>query len=130
MRRKGFITGEMALAMIIAMILLSGAAYSGFSALQDAKTADARSHAAAIAAVISQYKVEVGVYPTSLAKLTQKEGDYKPWRATIPKDPWERDYIYQYDEDGFVVYSRGRDGKAHGSTIQSVSKGDIGFIGK
>lgn len=129
-RKHGFITLEITLGIILLLILLLGTAYRESEAFQTARTTQATTTAASLATFISEYNVEVGSYPNSLTDLTQKVGDYGPWIKSVPKDPWEKSYFYQHTNDGFVIYSGGKDGFSHGSTVTAINKGDIGFIGK
>ncbi|MEN6620094.1 MAG: type II secretion system protein GspG [Smithella sp.] len=128
--KQAFFSTELAITIAVAIVLFIGIAYKGSEALQDGRTSKATASAASIGAVISEYKMEIGAYPESLDKLTVKNGSYGPWLSSIPRDPWGHAYIYQYSDDGYVIYSCGKSGHSHGSTVSAISKGDIGFIGR
>ncbi len=102
----------------------------GSEALNNGRTSRALADTAFLGAVVSEYKMEIGSYPESIDKLTQKAGDYGPWLQLVSKDPWGHAYIYQSNDDGYVVYSCGKDGQSNGSIFNKISNGDLGFTGK
>jgi len=52
-----------------------------------------------------------GLYPDSLAALTQPSGeDQLAWLEHTPIDPWGNEYVYLLDADGVHVLSYGADG--------------------
>ncbi len=94
--------------------------------LKTAKITAAKTQIKLLDQAITDYKLDVGDYPDSSAglqalveNLAQNEkwaGPYlKP--AVVPKDPWNRDYIYKApgDHGDFDLYSYGADGQPGGS---------------
>ena len=60
-----------------------------------------------------------------------------PWLPKIDKDPWDRDYVYEVfsqngnEDDTFVVYSKGKDGKGRYNKTKTIFTNDaIGAVGK
>lgn len=130
MRKRGWVTWEILLAVILMLALLGIGAYKGGNVIDTGKTARASSDAAALSAAISEYNVEIGSYPNTLSDLTKKNGQYGPWVKKISNDPWGNAYNYIKNADGFVVYSYGSNKVNDGSSINNIARGDIGFTGK
>lgn len=114
--------------------------------LQESRISNATATTTNYATAISQYKFEIGKYPSTLNDLTKKgtktaDGEdasqFGPWIAKIEKDPWNRDYSYEKfakyggDEDTFVVYSKGKNGSgSFNKSSMNFSGGAVGSIGK
>jgi general secretion pathway protein G len=75
---------------------------------------------------VEQFNMDVGRYPTAtegLAVLVTQPQGLEGWRgpytgkATLPKDPWQNDYVYTWDAERnwFVITSLGADGKPGGT---------------
>lgn len=123
-------TADIAIGIVLLLIILSAAAVKGGDFLGIGKNARAYADTAQIAAAISQYKFEIGSYPSGLDKLAKKEGQYGPWLSAIKTDPWGQSYVYQKNDDGFAVWSMGSDHKTNGSSVSKIGNGDIGYLGK
>lgn len=71
-----------------------------------------------IALALDLYDVDVGSYPESLDELLTAPSDATDWKGPYlkkkPLDPWGRSYKYKYpgdhNEDGYDLYSAGKDG--------------------
>lgn len=74
-----------------------------------------------ISAAVSRYNYDVGNYPDTLTKLTEKKDDDGPWLDELPQDPWHQDYEYKISSDKkrFAVYSKMKDGKASAPDVNS-----------
>ena len=116
--------------IIVVLILTALVAVKSSGPLDSARSDKAYADTANLGALISQYKLEVGTYPTTLSDLTNTEGQYGPWISKIDKDPWGDSYQYKYTDKAFIVYSYGPDKIDNGSSPEEVKNGDIGFIGK
>jgi hypothetical protein len=67
------------------------------------------SHLTPVALMLSAYRTEHGQYPDALHALTPK------YLAAQPKDPWSNgDYRYRRQDDGYLLYSIGPNGKDDG----------------
>lgn len=73
---------------------------------------------------MEEFSYDCGYYPESLEDLVEQPSDCEEWgpqpylkNGKIPKDPWGRDFIYEYDENSgnFVIISYGADRKPGGS---------------
>lgn len=130
--------------LILVSIVLSGAYYF----IQGSRISKTRAETAQIASAISQYHMEVGTLPGSLAEirsnLTSANGQYGPWilKPNIDgswQDAWGRNYIYKVSNAGngnapdyrsFIFYSPGPNGTDESNVNTGVSGDDIGFWGK
>ena len=128
--KKGFLLSELVIVLVVSLVLLLSIVIKGSEMLNESRISTATATTASLGALISEYYMENGYYPDSLNKLTKKEGDYGPWIKTVPSDPWSHSYFYQYNDVGFVIFSGGKDGRSHGSTVSGLTNGDIGFVGK
>lgn len=129
MKLRGFASVELVVVLVVSMLLLSAAAVKGAEFLQEGRSARAHTDTAELGALISQYRFEIGSYPSSLQVLTKKNGQFGPWIRNIPVDPWGQAYLYQSDVNGFAVWSKGKDRRSN-SNAAKISQGDIGFLGK
>lgn len=130
MKKHGFALSLDAIAYIIVILILTALVFKSSGVLDSGRSDKAYADTANLGALISQYKLEVGSYPTMLSDLTNTEGQYGPWISKIDKDPWGDSYQYKYTDKGFIIYSYGVDKIDNGSSPEEVKNGDIGFIGK
>lgn len=129
-KRKGSFAYD-ALLYAIALLLFCGMMLSnGNIGLKQGKITKASAECAMLAGYVSEYKMEIGSYPATLDVLTKGDGQYSYWIKTIPKDPWGNEYIYQYNDDGYVVFSLGDNGVNDGSSPDVIAMGDVGYVGK
>lgn len=129
-KKKGWVTWEILLGVVLLLALLGLCASKGGSVIDMGKEARASGDTAALGAAISEYNVEIGTYPATLTDLTKKNEQYGPWMNQIAKDPWGNAYVYVKNADGFVVYSYGSNKVDDGSRVNKIAQGDIGFTGK
>lgn len=132
LRKKGMALSLDAVAgILVILILTSTVCIKGPSILNAGRTSRAQSDTASLGGYISEYKMEIGSYPDSLAALKQANGQYEPWITTLPTDPWGNSYQYKKTDNKFVVYSLGPDGTDSGSSAENgIANNDIGFFGK
>lgn len=131
-KRKAMILSLDAIAAIMVFIILAGiGGMAGSQLIAKSKNDRAMSETASIAALISEYRQEIGAYPANLDALTTAHGQYGPWLKTVPADPWSpsSQYRYKHDSEGFAVYSVGVS-RADGSSAKSIGNNNIGFTGK
>ena len=117
----GFTLLELMLVMAILVVLasLGTVAYSRIqtSSYERAATFDIKQ----LRSVCTMYKVNVGSYPNSLNDLVTMPSGFNQatWQGPyldegrIPKDPWNRDYIFTANnaQDTVSIISRGADGR-------------------
>ena len=140
MKRKqpGWLLWEILLGFILLLAFLAYGVNAHLLPMMDiGRRAQAENETAAIGAALSEYNVEISgdgvtdVYPATLHALTQAQGQYGPWRKSIPLDPWGTPYQYEARQGiGFIVYSTGPDRTSSSSITGGLGGDDIGFIGK
>lgn len=61
--------------------------------------------------LLSQDKIHNGIYPAHISELSRKNPVY----GDLTKDSWEREIIYQQQENGqtYMLLSKGKDGILH-----------------
>ncbi|MFH1423005.1 MAG: type II secretion system major pseudopilin GspG [Planctomycetota bacterium] len=70
---------------------------------------------------LKMFKMDCGRYPESLEELYMQPADASKWHGpyleTPAKDPWGREYIYEYTGESpvpFIIKTNGRDGTEGG----------------
>lgn len=127
-RQAGFTLIEIIVVVIIVGLLASLVGVAVFGRLADARRDAARTQIKSLQAALDLYRLDCFTYPdsnTGLRALTgdapgncknYKKGGYLAARS-IPKDPWQNDYVYQSPGPGgepYVIISYGSDGQAGG----------------
>ncbi len=124
---RGFTLIEIMVVVTIIAILIAIVAPRVMDQPDKAAAVRAKADLAAISTALNLYKLDNFTFPGTdqglQALLTKPDGEPEAanWKTggymdRIPKDPWQRDYIYlspgQHGE--FDVYSLGRDGQPGG----------------
>ncbi len=124
---RGFTLIEIMVVVTIIAILIAIVAPRVMDQPDKAAAVRAKADLAAISTALNLYKLDNFTFPGTdqglQALITKPDGEPEAanWKAggymdRIPKDPWQRDYIYlspgQHGE--FDVYSLGRDGQPGG----------------
>jgi general secretion pathway protein G len=88
-------------------------------ALEDAKIDTCKTQIKNIQDALELYKIKFGRYPSTaegLASLEKPPEGKKPVMESVPKDPWQNDFIYvapgQHSPAKFDLSSKGPDGVA------------------
>ena len=128
-RHFGFTLLELLVVMVIIGLL---AAYVGpkyFSQIGKSEVKTTRAQIVGFEKALEQYRVDVGVYPTTqqgLAALIAKPANVDKWDGpylgkTVPLDPWGRPYVYKSPGDHGEVdlMSLGRDGRPGGEGLDA-----------
>jgi general secretion pathway protein G len=112
--------------MIVIAIIAGLMAVLGTTAnqkLQQSRVQNAKIQIKEIGKELEAYNLACNNYPTSemgLQALMQSPGEScpnwgpEPYVKKLPKDPWNRPFIYESDGNTFVIRSLGRDGKEGG----------------
>ncbi len=106
-----------------------------FTQVDNSRVDTAMTQVRMLKASMQTFRLDVGRYPNSeegLNALITAPADVRNWRGpyledTVPNDPWGNPYVYRSGENsfqGFVLYSRGADGKEGGTDLDK----DIGFL--
>lgn len=85
--------------------------------LEEANVKTASTQIKQIGAALDLYKLSFRTYPSTgegLQALVTPKGNAQPFMKEIPKDPWDRDFVYIYpgtnNAGGFDLMSYGKDG--------------------
>jgi general secretion pathway protein G len=106
--------------MVVVVIISLVAGVVGVAVLQrlgDAQKKVAYTQIRTISDALDLYKLSLRNYPSTaegLNALTAPKGNEKPFMNSVPKDPWNNDYVYIYpgthNTNGFDLMSYGPDG--------------------
>ena len=133
-RQGGFSLIEIMVVIVIIGLMLGVVGPAVFQNIGDAQIGRIKSDFASIETALKTYRLDNYNYPSTeqgLQALVEKP-DIEPvprkWRSEgylekLPKDPWEREYVYVYEGNKFDIYSLGRDGMQGGEG----EDGDISF---
>lgn len=134
MKKRGWISSEVVLVLVVMMVLLMAGTYGYQDYVKSSRSTAAWALTAKMHGAIAQYHYEMKAYPASLAALNVQQGIYGPWiRETIPAaDPFGHAYNYTSSVTGFAVWSNGPDGmnQSGGGVPSSMGGDDIGYIGQ
>ncbi len=136
--KKGFTLIELLIVIVILGILATFLVPKIMQKPNEARVAKAKNDIMAIETALKMYKMDNGVYPTTmqgLKALIQKPEippipkHYKPSgyldTNSVPKDPWGNPYIYRSPGDNgraYEIISLGADGKEGGSGVNADIK--------
>ena len=125
LNNKGFTLIELLVVMIILGLLAALVGPKFFKHVGGAKVKSAKSQIELFGTALDIMRLDIGRYPTTeegLKALRENpgldrwDGPYFP--KNVPKDPWQREYIYAYPgENGmeYDLYSYGGDGALGGT---------------
>lgn len=111
-KQRGFTLIEIMIVVVIIGILASVIAPKIFDKPGQARTTKAQHDIKTIASLLGLYRLDNFDYPSTSQGLGALTGTYL---EKVPKDPWNRDYIYLSSGDSYQLYSYGKDGTAGGT---------------
>lgn len=103
--------------MIVLTIMASIMGIVGFvaaGALTNARIKEAETEVAQLAQAVTSFYVFRQEYPDSLEQLASPPSGMAPVIQEVPKDPWNNEYNYSHDNNGFTLSSGGPDGSTGG----------------
>ncbi|HDP25859.1 MAG TPA: type II secretion system protein GspG [Deltaproteobacteria bacterium] len=136
---RGFTLIELLVVIVILSILATFVGTRIMSRPEEARRTQAKIQIQALENALKMYMLDNGEYPSTdqgLKALVEKpsvgniprnwrEGGYLE-KSTLPKDPWNNDYVYLYpgvyNPNGFDLFSYGADGQPGGEGMDA----DIG----
>ena len=115
-KEAGFTLIEILVVVVIIGFIASLIAPNLMGRFERSKEEIAKAQVEMLSSGIMSFKVDMNHYPANLGELIVSK-DPK-WRGpylskeTLPKDPWDRDYVYKApgDKRAFDLYSLGPDG--------------------
>jgi general secretion pathway protein G len=124
-RQAGFTLIEIMVVMVIIGLLMALVGPNLIGRSEKAKTQAAAMQIERLGTVLDTFRLDIGRYPTTqegLQALVQRPQGLERWDGPylnkgVPKDPWDRPYIYRSPGDGgrpYDIYSLGADGAPGG----------------
>jgi len=124
-RQAGFTLIEIMVVMVIIGLLMALVGPNLIGRSEKAKSQAAAMQIERLGTVLDTFRLDTGRYPTTqegLNALVQRPMGMERWDGPyltkgIPKDPWDRPYVYRSPGDGgrpYDIYSLGADGAPGG----------------
>ena len=134
-KQQGFTLIELLVVLVILGMLAGLVGPRIFGNVDKSKVKTADTQVRMLRGALQTYRLDVGSYPSTeqgLKALISNPGDVRSWQGPyledqLPKDPWEKDYVYKSPVDnlqGFALYSLGADGKQGGDDFDA----DVGIL--
>ncbi len=122
---RGFTLLELLVVMVIIGLLAGLVAPRYFEQVGKSNVKIARAQIVSLGQALDQYRLDVGVYPTTeegLDALVNKPQSAPRWsgpylQKAVPADPWDRPYQYRSpgEHGDYDLYSLGKDGRGGGT---------------
>ena len=124
-RQAGFTLIEIMVVMVIIGLLMALVGPNLIGRSEKAKTQAAAMQIERLGTVLDTFRLDIGRYPTTqegLQALVARPSGLERWDGPylnkgVPKDPWDRPYVYRSPGDGgrpYDIYSLGADGAPGG----------------
>ena len=116
----GFTLLEVLLVLVILVVLGTMATVTITGTQDKALRNSARAQVGIFARAVDQYRFDVKQFPTSLDELIDKPSDStlaNRWAGPylnvkkLPLDPWDKEYKFRTQDDGYLIWSTGPDGQ-------------------
>lgn len=133
MNRNAFTLIELLLVLVILAVLAAIVVPKFTNRSQQARETAAKSSISAIKTSLDAFEVDNGRYPTTdegmgaLLAPPNGSSDWKgPYMEKLPKDPWQREFVYKYpgthNPSGYDIFSLGADGNESPDDIGNWDK--------
>lgn len=122
---EGYTLTELLVVLVIIALLTGLVAPRLIGRIGGAKSTAAKTQIENLVSALEIYRLDMGDFPTEeqgLEALVSAPSNAANWqgpylrKSKIPKDPWNKDYIYALPDDGeqVIVTSLGKDGRLGG----------------
>ena len=115
-RQRGMTLVEVMVVVMIIGLVASLVGVAAFNQYQKAQRRAAFTQIKTIGEALELYRLSMGRYPSTaegLQALAAPKGNEEPFMDTVPRDPWDNDYVYifpgQQNARGFDLISYGPD---------------------
>ncbi len=115
---RAFTLVEMLLVLVILATLAAIVYPKVVGRSKDAKITATKAQIASIKAALDSFEIDTGSYPQNLNDLVVRPQGVTTWHPafdTLPKDSWQRDFVYVFpgrrNPNGFDLYSEGPPGE-------------------
>ena len=133
-KQEGFTLIELLVVMVIIGLLVALVGPNVIGQGEKAKPKAARAQIANFASALEMFKMEIGRYPNEeegLQALRARPAGVEKWDGPylakgVPKDPWDRFYVYRNSGNNYEVMSYGADGVPGGSGLDADIKSSEG----
>lgn len=125
----GFTLVELMVVISIIAILATIVGYNVIFAVDDSNIAAAKAQIKNFETALIAYKLKYKRFPDRLDELVNNQGGINFLNSkTLPKDPWDRDYVYTLQGSSkYTIVSYGGDGSPGGSDLDAdISSDDLG----
>ncbi|MCK6472727.1 MAG: type II secretion system major pseudopilin GspG [Planctomycetes bacterium] len=135
MRRRAFTLVELIVVIAIISILATLVIVRYAGKTDQAKVAAAKAQLSQLDGACIEFQAHCNRLPNSLRELIEKPGDCPNWQdggylkgSTVPKDPWDNEYVFRNDDGKIEIVSYGSDGK-QGGTGPATDLSSLGTSG-
>lgn len=124
----GFTLVEVMVTMVIIGLMTVGVVIKVLPVLSKAKIQAAEINISSLSTALEQYRLDMGVYPDTLAALEAQASGSNDARyrvggyiVSVPLDPWEHEYNYVFpgDHGAYDLSSLGADGEEGGEELNA-----------
>ena len=122
LRQRGFTLVEIMIVVVILGLLVGLVGPKIFKQFEKAERGTAKAQIEMLGTACDTFRLDMRRYPKDLEELVRKPSDDKNWegpylKKELPKDPWDRPYIYKCPGDegrDYDIMSYGADGQPGG----------------
>ena len=122
--RKGLTLTEIMIVLVILGGLMAILASQVTQQLAKARVREAKILVFEISKSVDLFYTDCGFFPESLSSLKTKDPNCdawgpKPYRKSIPKDPWGTEIVYETDGSDYFIMSYGADKQEGGEELNA-----------
>lgn len=119
MRQAGMTLIEIMVVVVIIGLISTVVGVALIRNLEEGKVGTARTQVCNLQKALMSYRIKKGRYPTNAEGLNALATAGELTSKTVPKDPWQKDYVYRFpsptNPDKPDLFSYGADGREGGT---------------